>query len=92
MIFWMQISNNFKKHETKQWKTELQMAYNSESPEGWRTGPHYLHLSCQSHLWEVLPAQSSSMHTGQFVKVAVVLGILSTGDDPATLLTHLYHF
>jgi len=38
------------KHEIEQWKTDLQMAHNRESPKGWRTGPHYVYLSCQSHL------------------------------------------
>lgn len=38
------------KHEIAQWKTDLQMAHNRESPEGWSTGPHHLWLNCQSRL------------------------------------------
>lgn len=51
-------------HEIKPWKTDLQTAHNRESPEGWRTGPHYMYLSCQSNLQKVSP-----MHTEQFVKI-----------------------
>lgn len=68
-------------HEIKQWKTDLQTAHNRESPEGWRTGPHYMYLSCQSHLQEVSP-----MHTEQFVKIHVVLGILYAGCWPRCLI------
>lgn len=76
------------KHEITQWKTDLQMAHNRESPEGWSTGPHHLWLNCQSHLCEVSPLCLQ----GNLWRFLWSLESFLMGHDPDILLIYFHCF
>lgn len=68
----MQISNNFKNMKSNSGK---QTCKGHTTEKALKAGG--LVFSCQSHLWELSPVQSSIMHTEQFMKIPVVFGIFS---------------